>query len=227
MSYTGNQPPQTQGLSDPVTIDQGGTGAITSPAAKTALGVDTGATGATVLASGTTGQQTSPSVVSIRYNITTSKLELANGVSWANVGGGGGATGGGTDTVMYENDLIVSQSYTIGDNSMSVATISIASPAVITHTNTYVANQPVRFSTTGALPTGLDATALYYVIATGLSTSSFRVSLTIGGAAVNTSGTQSGVHSCGKVKNASSAGNVTILDGVTVTVPTGATWSIS
>ena len=74
-------------------------------------------------------------------------------------------------------------------------TISNASPAVVTVTNTFVANQPVVFSTTGALPTGLTAGTIYYVSATGLSGSSFSVSATAGGARINTSSAGSGTHS--------------------------------
>jgi len=82
-------------------------------------------------------------------------------------------------------------------SSLATCTISIASPAVVTMSNTFVANQAVQFATSGALPTGLTAGTTYYVSATGLSTSSFQVSATIGGASVNTSGSQSGTQSCG------------------------------
>jgi hypothetical protein len=73
-----------------------------------------------------------------------------------------------------------------------VVTISIATPGVITAANTCAAGQAIIFQTTSALPTGLTAGTLYYVIATGLSASSFEVSTSVGGSAVNTSGSQSG-----------------------------------
>jgi len=72
-------------------------------------------------------------------------------------------------------------------------TISIASPAVITGPNYCAAGQEVVFYTSGALPTGLTAGTTYFVISTGLSNTSFEVSTTLGGAAVNTSGSQSGI----------------------------------
>jgi hypothetical protein len=72
-------------------------------------------------------------------------------------------------------------------------TISIATPAVITVGNSCAAGQPVVFATTSALPTGLTAGTIYYVISTGLTATSFEVSTTVGGSAVNTSGSQSGV----------------------------------
>lgn len=75
----------------------------------------------------------------------------------------------------------------------SIVTITIASPAVITWTTHGLANDnPIAFSTTGALPTGLVANTVYYIV--NVLTNSFQLSLTIGGAAINTSGSQSGVH---------------------------------
>jgi hypothetical protein len=76
----------------------------------------------------------------------------------------------------------------------SAVTVSIASPAVFTYAAHGFANgQKVRFSTTGALPTGLTAGADYFVINQAANT--FQVSAVAGGAAVATTGTQSGVHS--------------------------------
>jgi hypothetical protein len=79
---------------------------------------------------------------------------------------------------------------------VAVCTISNASPGVVTMTNTFVANEPVVFSTTGGLPTGLTAGTVYYVSATGLSGSAFSVSATAGGTRINTSSAGSGTHSC-------------------------------
>jgi len=53
---------------------------------------------------------------------------------------------------------------------------------------------PIVPTTNGALPTGLTAGTTYFVIAAGLTANAFEVSTTVGGAAVNTSGTQSGTH---------------------------------
>lgn len=74
-------------------------------------------------------------------------------------------------------------------------TVTVASPAVFTATNHgLVAGDKISLTTTGALPTGLASNTDYYVISTGLTTSAFQVSTSRGGAAVNTSGTQSGTH---------------------------------
>ena len=77
----------------------------------------------------------------------------------------------------------------------STITVTVASPAVVSWTaHRLVAGQPIVFTTTGALPTGITAGTTYYVIAAGIATDTFRFSATLAGAAVNTSGTQSGVH---------------------------------
>lgn len=74
-------------------------------------------------------------------------------------------------------------------------TVSIASPAVFTKTgHSLSVGDAVKLSTTGALPTGLNTTTTYYVISAGLTGDQFRLSTTATGAAINTSGTQSGTH---------------------------------
>lgn len=76
----------------------------------------------------------------------------------------------------------------------SVVTITIASPGVVTLTaHGFNNNARINFSTTGALPTGLTAGTTYFVRNAAANT--FEVSATSGGASINTSGTQSGVHS--------------------------------
>ena len=78
--------------------------------------------------------------------------------------------------------------------SPRTTTITIASPAVITAgttTQALVDGTAIIFGTTGALPTGLTAGTVYYV--KNASGNTFNVSATYGGAAINTSGTQSGV----------------------------------
>lgn len=83
--------------------------------------------------------------------------------------------------------------YGAHDGYRSTVTITIASPAVITWTAHGHSNGTSgTFTTTGALPTGLVAATTYYVV--NAATDTFQLSLTSGGAAINTSGTQSGVH---------------------------------
>lgn len=79
----------------------------------------------------------------------------------------------------------------------STVTITIASPGVISWTGHGLAiNEVVKFTTTGALPTGLTAGTPYWIISAGFGADSFQVSASYGGAAVNTSGSQSGTHTC-------------------------------
>jgi len=77
----------------------------------------------------------------------------------------------------------------------STFTVTIASPAVVTSTVSLLDKTPIVLTNAGypsALPTGLSAGTIYYVKGTGGTT--FNLSLTAGGAAINTSGTQSGSH---------------------------------
>jgi hypothetical protein len=67
-------------------------------------------------------------------------------------------------------------------------TISTASPAVITKTDHRLQSGAiVTFSSTGTLPSGISATAEYYVLADGLTNNTFKVTATFGSiTAVNT-----------------------------------------
>lgn len=79
--------------------------------------------------------------------------------------------------------------------SVGTFTVTIASPGVFTlSSHGFVVGDAVYFTTTGTLPTGLSVDTIYYIIAAGLTSSAFEVSTTRGGAAVNTSGSQSGTH---------------------------------
>ena len=102
-------------------------------------------------------------------------------------------TAGGVDassTVKGVAQLTVDPIKTIG-----VATITIASPAVITATaHGLVAGDTVKFTTTGTLPTGIVSGNPYYVISSGITSNTFEISAVPLGTAVNTSGTQTGTH---------------------------------
>lgn len=70
-----------------------------------------------------------------------------------------------------------------------VVTISVADPGVVTWPGGHglEANSPVMFSPEGGdLPTGLSADTVYYVVASGLTPTTFSVSATPGGAAIET-----------------------------------------
>lgn len=72
-------------------------------------------------------------------------------------------------------------------------TVSIATPGVVTsNAHGLVVGDIVKFTTTGALPTGLTVGTKYYVVVS--TTNTFQVSATYGGSAINTTGSQSGTH---------------------------------
>lgn len=74
-------------------------------------------------------------------------------------------------------------------------TVTIASPAVFSFTtHGLTVNDTVQFTTTGLLPTGISVSTTYFVISAGLTASVFRIAATLGGTVINTSGSQSGVH---------------------------------
>jgi hypothetical protein len=76
--------------------------------------------------------------------------------------------------------------------SPTVATVTIASPAVVTFTVTVTNGTAVVLNTTGALPTGLTPGTVYYVV--NASGTTCNLATTPGGTPINTSGTQSGTH---------------------------------
>lgn len=100
-----------------------------------------------------------------------------------------GAADAGTNTKGISR-LSYSPTVTIG-----TATMTIASPCVVSFTaHGLTLNDSVQFTTTGALPTWLNVSTNYFVISTGLTADAFQVSASLGWAAINTSGSQSGTH---------------------------------
>jgi uncharacterized protein YmfQ (DUF2313 family) len=72
-------------------------------------------------------------------------------------------------------------------------TMSIASPCVVTKAgHGLAADHEIFFKTSGTLPTGIVQYTHYYVKDPAADT--FNISATVGGAAINTSGSQSGTH---------------------------------
>lgn len=71
--------------------------------------------------------------------------------------------------------------------------MTIATPCVVTWSGrTWQEGEPIKFSTTGTLPTGLVAGTAYY--AKSPSGATCNLAATPGGTAINTSGSQSGTH---------------------------------
>jgi len=92
-------------------------------------------TGAAILNVGTTGERPAdPEEGMVRYNSTTAKFEGYNG-AWGALGGG--ATGGGTDSVFFENAQVVANDYTIPStvNAGTFGPISINDGVTVTVTD--------------------------------------------------------------------------------------------
>jgi hypothetical protein len=77
--------------------------------------------------------------------------------------------------------------------SSSIFTVTIASPGVLTVASSLRNGTAIMLNTTGALPTGLSVGVVYYVV--GSSGTTCNLSATFGGAAITTTGTQSGTQS--------------------------------
>jgi len=187
----------------------------------------TSATGSAILPAGTTANRDgSPTTGYLRYNTSLSQFEGYGSSGWGKVGGG--TTGGSTDAAFYENDATITTSYTIGQASLiSGSTFTNGSANVGLTGHGFIADSQVFFKTTGTLPTNFTFDNGYWVIATGLTADIFQLSLTQGGAAIVAGSAGTGTHSCGKLKNANSTGTITIVTGASITIPSGATWSIN
>ena len=75
----------------------------------------------------------------------------------------------------------------------SIFTVTITTPGVLSTSLTLANGTALMLTTTGALPTGLLVGTVYYVVA--VSGTQFSLAATYNGAAINTTGSQSGVHS--------------------------------
>jgi hypothetical protein len=92
-----------------------------------------GTTTALELPDGTTGQRPGTPVNGmIRYNTTLNQFEGYKASAWGAIGGG--ATGGSSDDIFYENGQTVTTNYTLstGKNAMSAGPIAINSGVTVT-----------------------------------------------------------------------------------------------
>jgi hypothetical protein len=93
----------------------------------------TTSTGSAKVPSGTEAQRDgSPAAGYFRFNSDITKFEGYNGSAWGSVGGG--ATGGGSDEIFFENGQVVTTNYTItdGKNAGSFGPITINSGVTVT-----------------------------------------------------------------------------------------------
>lgn len=104
----------------------------------------------------------------------------------------------GSDPALLSTALTGNPAFSSGTTSIGTATMTIATPCVVTKsTHGLSTGNTIYFTTTGALPTGLTASTAYYVIYIDANT--FYVSDTYlhaiaGTGKINTSGSQSGTH---------------------------------
>ena len=91
--------------------------------------------GAVILPAGTTAQRPTGTSGSIRYNTTTGQFEGYTSTDWGSIGGG--ATGGGNDTVFFLNANTVTANYTIstGYNALSAGPITINANVTVNISN--------------------------------------------------------------------------------------------
>jgi len=96
------------------------------------------------------------------------------------------------DNVIDANDFQVNAETPATYTNVQTATISNASPAVITVAAAPASGTVVKFTTTGTLPTGITAGTTYFV--RNLTSTTFNISLTPSGSLINTSSAGSGTH---------------------------------
>jgi len=104
----------------------------------------------------------------------------------------------GTELILVDG---TTTGYTLKYSDDTDVTISIASPGVVTWTgHPFDDEDAIQLTTTGSLPTGLSENTTYYVVNSAANT--FQLEATVGGGAINTSGSQSGTHTARSVLSA-------------------------
>lgn len=89
------------------------------------------------------------------------------------------------------------------DDSLSIIedtdSVAFAGGMVVLRSHNLVAGEPIKFATTGALPTGLTAGTTYYVVDASMTPDSFKVSGTSGGSPIVFTETGNGSHTLSTV----------------------------
>jgi hypothetical protein len=168
--------------------------------------------GYTQLQTGATADRPAvPSEGMIRYNTTLDQFEGYGSTGWGAIGGGGGGSGGGGSTILYENDQIITLSYTItaGKNAMSTGTL-----------------------TTGPTFGGTGSIAGTTLTITAVATGVLGVGSTIEGTGVTAGttvtalGTATGGVGTYTVSASQNVSATTITAPIIITVPTDSRWVI-
>jgi len=124
---------------DQLAISTGGTGRLfVNSSGRLGIGtgspavtLDVSATDAIRVAAGTTAERPTGAAGMIRYNSTLGQFE-GYGAAWGTIGGG--AKGGGSDDIFYENGQTVTTNYTIttNKNAMTAGPVTINAGATVT-----------------------------------------------------------------------------------------------
>lgn len=117
------------------------------------------------------------------------------------IGTGAARLKGGAGAVVAPSGYVgeVLSAAILGTATTATVTITIAAPGVITwtaHGFSTVAPQPVVFTTSSSLPTGITSGTVYYTIPSTITTNTFTIASTVANAlaatAITTSGSQAG-----------------------------------
>lgn len=108
-------------------------------------------------------------------------------------------TTGRVDSVAIFNISAATARFTMSDQTGGQTfTVTLGTPGIFTSVaHGFVNGDDVTLTTTGALPTGLAQHTVYYVA--NKTDDTFELSLTVGGASINTSVNQSGIHTVAEV----------------------------
>jgi hypothetical protein len=177
----------------------------------TAVGAIYGGTAQTSYATGDILYASATNTLSkLGIGSTGQVLTVASGApSWAAASGGSSVpTGGGTDAVFYNNNNVVTTNYTIPASTVTGTGSISATTLTLTAGGPYIV---------GMLITGTGVTAGTYISAVTSSTV-YTVTQSQTVASTTLTGTSN--------KNSGTFGPVVVANGVTVTVPTGSTWSV-
>ncbi len=122
--------------------------------------------------------------VAARLNSGTFTIKDEDG-RIVNVTAGSGGTHTATANIHQNFQAAIGGSNTVDSVDTGAETLQVTAHGL-------VANQPVIFTSTGSVPTGLTAGTTYYVRSSGLTADAFSVSASAGGTAVNLSSAGSG-----------------------------------
>jgi hypothetical protein len=113
-----------------------------------------------------------------------------------------------TDEMKYWSIYKPAESYTLSYKFVTADINTSTETVTITGGHSFVVDEAVTFSSTGALPTGMSSSTTYYIISGGLTSTTFRVSTSRGGSAFNFNGGESGTITV----TSSNVGNSTMAD---------------